>query len=126
MEILAELKKASNSLNKAVYGPGWNRMSFDEFKKSAPPKRERGQADPRPYSWRKKAQMSTVSVQTETETLSETVTTETNTTESRGGGKVKAKKNRMHESRKKTEEEAPVVPSYSLENIRPVVLNPIT
>ena len=56
-------------------------MTFDEFKKSAPPRRERGNAaDPRPYSWRKKTTTTTATASVQTETAS-TVTTNTNTVE---------------------------------------------
>ena len=48
------------------------------------------------------------------------------TQESRGGGKVKTKKNRAHESRKKNDDDDVIVqPSYSLDNIAPVIMNPI-
>ena len=120
-ELLAELKKTTK---KATFSSGWKNMTFDEFKQSAPPRRERDQNDPRPYAWRNKKTTSTATAAVQTETTPERITKETVTTTDsvRGGGKVRAKKNRAHESRKKDNDEEEVIqPSYSLDNIQPII-----
>merc|ERR1711892_155488 len=120
-ELLAELKKTTK---KTTFSSGWKNMTFDEFKQSAPPRRERDQNDPRPYAWRNKKTTSTATAAVQTETTPERITKETVTTTDsvRGGGKVRAKKNRAHESRKKDNDEEEVIqPSYSLDNIQPII-----